>query len=79
MPGISANRDGDIEGDFGNLHGGQMDGVLWQATIRLPRNGDQVRVEVRAPTYFDAKQLIQLQYDAEILFGPVRVDLTRAV
>ncbi len=56
-----------------------MAGVTWEATIRLPENGDQVRVQVVALTYFDARQLIELQYDAEILFGPVRVDLMRAV
>jgi len=56
------------------------DGVTWQATIRLPRNGDQVRVRVVAPSHFDARQMIEFQYrDADILFGPVRVDLTRAV
>jgi hypothetical protein len=55
-----------------------MAGVTWEATIRLPENGDQVRVV--APTQFDARQLIELQYDeAQILFGPVRTDLTRAV
>lgn len=53
--------------------------VTWEAVIRLPENGDQVRVQVRAPSYFDARQIIELQYDAEILFGPVRLDLTRAV
>jgi hypothetical protein len=63
---------------FANFHGGRMAGVLWTATIRLPENGDQVRVQVVAPTYSDARQIIELQYDAEILFGPVRVDLMRA-
>ena len=56
-----------------------MAGVTWEATIRLPENGDQVRVRAAAPTYFDARQIIELQYGAEILFGPVRVDLTRAI
>jgi hypothetical protein len=56
-----------------------MSGVTWEATIRLPQNGDQVRVQVVAPTQFDARQMIELQYDAEILFGPHRVDLMRAV
>jgi hypothetical protein len=55
-----------------------MAGVMWEATIRLPHNGDQVRVRVVAPTYIDARQMIELQYGAEILFGPVRVDLMRA-
>ncbi len=54
-----------------------MAGVTWEATIRLPENGDQVRVQVVAPTYFDARQMIERQYDSEILFGPVRVDLIR--
>ena len=50
------------------------------STIRLPENGDQVRVQIVAPTQFDARQMLQLQYDdAEILFGPNRVDLMRAV
>ena len=40
-----------------------MAGVTWEATIRLPQNGDQVRVRVVAPTQFDARQLIELQYD----------------
>ena len=57
-----------------------MAGVTWEATIRLPRNGDQVRVRIQAPTQFDAKQMIELQYgQGSVLFGPVRVDLTRAV
>ncbi len=56
-----------------------MSGVTWEAVVRLPRNGDQVRVRVVAPTYFDARQMIELQYGAQILFGPVRVDLMRAV
>jgi hypothetical protein len=55
-----------------------MSGVTWEATIRLPHNGDQVRVRVVAPTQFDARQLIELEYDADILFGPVRTNLTRA-
>jgi hypothetical protein len=67
-----------LDGDFVNFHGGQMSSVTWEATIRLPHNGDQVRVRVVAPTYFDARQMIELQYDAEILFGPVRTNLTRA-
>jgi hypothetical protein len=57
-----------------------MAGVTWEATIRLPQNGDQVRVRVQAPTQFDAKQMVELQYGrGNLLFGPVRVDLTRAV
>jgi hypothetical protein len=56
-----------------------MAGVTWEATIRLPENGDQVGVRVVAPTHFAARQLIELEYDAEILFGPVRTDLTRAI
>ena len=59
--------------------GANMAGVTWEATIRLPHNGDQVRVQVQAPTHFAARQLIELEYDAEILFGPVRTDLIRAV
>jgi hypothetical protein len=55
-------------------------GVTWEATIRLPRNGDQVRVRVVAPSQFDAKQMIELQYGrGNLLFGPNRVDLMRAV
>ena len=47
-----------------------MAGVTWEATIRLPQNGDQVRVRVVAPTHFAARQMIELQYDeAQILFG----------
>jgi hypothetical protein len=57
-----------------------MAGVTWEATIRLPQNGDQVRVRVQAPTQFDAKQMVELQYGrGSVLFGPVRVDLMRAV
>jgi hypothetical protein len=37
-----------------------MSGVTWQAIIRLD-NGDQVPVQVRATTQYDAKQLIELQ------------------
>ena len=59
---------------------GNMAGVTWEATIRLPRNGDQVRVQVQAPTQFDAKQMIEFQYGhGSVLFGPVRVDLMRAL
>jgi hypothetical protein len=77
--GVGANR-GDITGTTVETeNGGNMAGVTWEATIRLPQNGDQVRVRVVAPTHFDARQMIELQYDAEILFGPVRTDLTRAV
>jgi hypothetical protein len=57
-----------------------MAGVTWEATIRLPKNGDQVRVRVVAPSQFDAIQMIELQYGrGSVLFGPVRVDLMRAV
>ena len=57
-----------------------MAGVTWEATIRLPKNGDQVRVRVVAPSQIDAKQMVELQYgQGNLLFGPVRVDLTRAV
>jgi hypothetical protein len=56
-----------------------MSGVTWQAVIRLD-NGDQVPIQVRAATQFDARQLIELQYGrGRILFGPNRVDLTRSV
>ena len=55
-------------------------GVTWEAVIKLPRNGHQVRVRVVAPSQFDAKQLVELQYGrGNLLFGPVRVDLMRAV
>jgi len=61
-------------------NGGCVPGVTWEATIRLPQNGDQVRVRVQAPTQFDAKQMIELQYgQGSVLFGSVRVDLVRAV
>ena len=57
-----------------------MAGVTWEATIRLPQNGDQVRVQIQAPTQFDAKQMIELQYGhGSVLFGPNRVNLMRAV
>jgi hypothetical protein len=57
-----------------------MTGVTWEAVIRLPQNGDQVHVQVMAPSQFDAKQMIELQYGrGNLLFGPVRVDLMRAV
>jgi hypothetical protein len=43
-------------------------------------NFNGVRVRILAQSQYDARQLIQVQYgDAAILFGPVRVDLTRAV
>src|ERR1700730_8320851 len=55
-----------------------MSGVTWRALIRLD-NGDQVPVQVRASTQYDARQLIELQYGrGRILFGPSRVDLTRS-
>jgi hypothetical protein len=57
-----------------------MAGVTWEATIRLPKNGDQVRVRVVAPSQFDARQMIEAQYGrGSVLFGPNRVDLMRAV
>ncbi len=57
-----------------------MAGATWEATIRLPQNGDQVRVRVVAPSQSDARQMVELQYGrGNLLFGPVRVDLTRAV
>lgn len=56
-----------------------MAGVTWEATIRL-QNGDQVRVQTQAPTQFDAKKMIELQYgNGSVIFGPVRVNLMRAV
>jgi hypothetical protein len=59
--------------------GGNMSGVTWEATIRL-QNGNQVRVQIRAPSQSDAKQMLQLQYGpGNVLFGPVRIDLMRAV
>ena len=62
-----------------NLHGEMVSGVTWYAIIGLD-NGDQVRVQVRATTQCDARQLIALQYGkGRILFGPNRVDLMRAV
>jgi hypothetical protein len=61
-------------------NGEKMAGVTWEAVIRLPQNGDQVHVQVVAPSQFDAKQMIELQYGrGNLLFGPVRVDLVRAV
>jgi hypothetical protein len=60
-------------------NGGRMAGVTWEATIRL-QNGDQVRVQIQAPTQFDAKQMIELQYGrGSVIFGPVRTNLMRAV
>jgi hypothetical protein len=57
-----------------------MAGVTWEATIRLPQNGDQVRVQIVATSQFGAKQMIELQYGrGSVLFGLHRVDLTRAV
>ena len=53
--------------------------MTWEATIRLPENGDQVRVRVVAPTQFDARQMIEGKYNADICFGANRVDLMRAV
>jgi hypothetical protein len=56
-----------------------MSGVTRQAIIRLD-NGDQVTVQVRAPTQYDARQIIELQDGrGRILFGPNRVDLMRSV
>ena len=60
-------------------NGGIMAGVTWEATIRL-QNGDQVRVQVVAPSQPDAKQMIELQYgNGSVIFGPARVNLMRAV
>jgi len=57
-----------------------MSGVTWEATIKINKTGNQQRVRVEAATQFDAKYLIQMLYkDTTLLFGPVRVDLTRAI
>jgi hypothetical protein len=78
--GVGANRAATSRATLGTFNWrNMMSGVTWEATIRLPENGDQVRVRVVAPTHFAARQLIELEYDAEILFGPVRTDLMRAV
>lgn len=54
--------------------------VTWQATIRIRETGHQQRVHVRAVTQVDAKYLIRMLYkDAELLFEPTRIDLTRAI
>jgi hypothetical protein len=53
--------------------------VTWVAIIRLP-GGHDVQVQVRAPTQYDARKLMQRQYRrARLLSGPHRLDLTRAV
>ena len=78
--GVGANRGGDIEGDRGNCKWSKHGWRDLGSDDPASQNGDQVRVQVVAPTQFDARQLIELQYDdAEILFGPVRTDLIRAV
>lgn len=60
-----------------NIVGGQM--VTWTAILRLP-GGQNVQVQVRAPTQHAATQLIQMQYsEAELISGPHRLDLMRAI
>jgi hypothetical protein len=56
-----------------------MAAVTWYATIRLV-NGNQQRVTVLADNYFNARMMIEAQYGrGSILFGPHRLDLTRAI
>jgi hypothetical protein len=53
--------------------------VTWYATIRLA-NGNQQRVTVPADNYFNARQMLEALYGrGAVVFGPVRVDLMRAV
>ena len=53
--------------------------VTWIARIRLP-GGQQMQVQVRAPTQPAARQLIEMQYSkADLISGPNRLDLTRAI
>jgi hypothetical protein len=53
--------------------------VTWVAIIHI-RGGHDIRIEVRAPSQYDARQLIQMQYrDAILLSGPYRLDLMRAI
>jgi hypothetical protein len=79
---VSRNNSGDLGGDFETVTGEKMaeTGVTWEATIMINATGNQQRVRVEAVRQSDAKQLIEMLYkDARLLFGPVRVDLTRAV
>jgi hypothetical protein len=53
--------------------------LTWVARIRLP-GGQQMQVQVRAPTQPAARQLIVMQYsNADLISGPNRLDLTRAI
>jgi hypothetical protein len=53
--------------------------LTWIAMIRIP-GGHDIKVQVRAPTQYDARQLIQMQYrEAILLNGPHRLDLMRAI
>jgi hypothetical protein len=78
---VSSNNGGDItRATLETSTGGKMAGVTWEATIMINKSGNQQRVRVEAVRQSDAKELIQMIYkDARLLFGPVRVDLTRAV
>jgi hypothetical protein len=56
-----------------------MAAVTWYATIRLA-NGNQQRVTVHADNFFNARQMLEALYGkGAVVFGPVRVDLMRAV
>jgi hypothetical protein len=48
--------------------------LTWIATIRIP-SGNDVQIQVRAPTQYVARQLIELQYRGAILLhAPYKLD-----
>lgn len=52
----------------------------WWTVIRLSGTGAQQRVTVKADSYWNARQMLEAMYGrSSLLFGPNRVDLTKAV
>ena len=54
-----------------------MSATTWRATIRLP-NGNQQEVRIQADSYWNARQMVEVQYGKQnLLFGPTKLDLTK--
>jgi hypothetical protein len=54
--------------------------LTWVAVIRLVETGAQQRVTINAVSYWNARQMLESLYGrGAILFGPIRVDLMRAI
>jgi hypothetical protein len=53
--------------------------VTWVTRIKLP-SGNEMEVQVRAPSEPDAREVVKMQYgQARIVSGPRRLDLMRSI